>query len=215
VKRATRLDRGYAAFTARERFQLVVAADARGDQREIELLLRSCPEFTYRGRDRAFQERLELAFEFAASLITTLHANRQRLAVIDAARDAARIYFAVAADEAQYEGFLLTGSVERGLHRAVRRPAGRVGRVLRAIEQTIVLEGAAIAHGFAEFCRTELEVEPAVLITVVTPELADLFDDYLGITPEPEAAAAFKSEFVQIWHLRLGDQPGDPVEGRA
>ena len=214
MKQSARLDRGYAAFTARERFRLVVSADARGDEREVMLLLRSCPVFSYRGRDRAFQERLELAFEFAASLVTTLHANQQRLADVHAAGRVARTYFAVAADEVQYEAFLLTGGIAPRLRRAVRRPAGRTRRAFRAIEQTIVLEGAAIAHGFAEFCRTELEVEPGPLISVATPELVDLFAEYLEITPDPDAAAAFKTEFVEVWHVRLGDEPGDPIGQR-
>jgi hypothetical protein len=205
VKKTTRLDGGYSSLGPGERFRLVIAAYARDDERERELLFRSCPRATFSMRDPAFQDRLELACELSVGIVSTLQANRQRRNAVDATTFAARRYFALAADAVEYEGFLVTGRVDRRFRRAIRRESGRIRRALRHLNKAIAVEGADTAHAFAAFCRHELEIDAEDLVGVFMPEFAELLREYLAEDPDPDRTSALEAEMVEVWRGRLGE----------
>jgi hypothetical protein len=122
-----RLDREYAKLAATERFRLVIAADAREDDPEIQRLLRTCPQLTYRNRDLNFSTRVESSIAFAHAFLDALHVVKGKLDVVAAAEEGGRTLFTMAADAAEFEAFRLTGVLQPTVRRSVRRQGGQFG----------------------------------------------------------------------------------------
>lgn len=150
---SSRLGRQYGKLAARERFRLVVAAEARADASEVDLLLRTCPRFTYHGRDLAFEQRFQTSYWFTLVFLGSLEAISGRLAVVDAAQYAGRALFSMAADHADYKAFEITGESQPSIRRVVRRDRGTFRKMFREIQETLLVEGATLAHAFVELCR--------------------------------------------------------------
>jgi hypothetical protein len=81
-----RLHRHYDKLDAAERFRLDVLAMARGDERESERLVRSCPRATYTTNDRAFTVRWSASENIALRVCVPLLEELGRLRVVDAFR---------------------------------------------------------------------------------------------------------------------------------
>jgi hypothetical protein len=200
---------------ALERFRLVVAARARDDEVELERLTASCPRETYQACEAAVFDRLELMSEFVLALLVELGPLAAKLELLGGIRSEAALFFEQAADEAAFAASAastpaLRDEVAEAVSEAAREPGERLLDALAEIGALFASEAAAVAHGFAGFCRDELELEPAtVLCAFARPALAQL-ERLLEQPPEAEAAAAYTAGLVGIWRWRLGLQADPP-----
>jgi hypothetical protein len=80
------LQRHYDRLDAEERFRLDVLATARGDSRESERLLTSCPRFSYAMNEMGFVERWRSAIEITLRIYVPLGELLAKLRMIDAFR---------------------------------------------------------------------------------------------------------------------------------
>ncbi len=80
------LHRHYARLSGEERFRLDVLAMARGDTRESERLVRSCPRATYTTNDHAFTTRWSTSENITLRMCAPLLQELGRLRVVDAFR---------------------------------------------------------------------------------------------------------------------------------
>jgi hypothetical protein len=80
------LHKHYDRLDAEERFRLDVLAMARGDFRESERLVSSCPRFSYTMNDRGFGARWNGAIEMTLRIYIPLGEQLARLRMIDAIR---------------------------------------------------------------------------------------------------------------------------------
>jgi hypothetical protein len=76
----------YDRLTAEERFGLDVLATARGDSRESERLVSSCPRFSYTMNEMGFVERWRSAIEITLRIYIPLEEQLAKLRMIDALR---------------------------------------------------------------------------------------------------------------------------------
>jgi hypothetical protein len=202
--RTSGLDRGYEQLTAEERFRLTIMASARTDRTDVERLVRSCPRMTGKFCDPAVSDRHELATDLTILMIATLDAIEGRLDVVEAAKEAGRVMFALAADEAEFEAYRATGEEVPRVRRVVRRERSRFDRLFRRIEASLTTRGATVAHAFAAFSRDQLGLEPAQLVAAVSPPHTDLFERFAAATPNDDAVTALQDELTDVWQSRLG-----------
>jgi hypothetical protein len=80
------LHKHYDRLTPEERFRLDVLAMVRGDSRESERLVASCPRFSYVMNDMGFVERWRSAIEITLRIYIPLGEQLARLQMIDALR---------------------------------------------------------------------------------------------------------------------------------
>ncbi len=81
------LHRHYGKLTAQERFRLDVLAMARGDMRESERLVSSCPRATYTMTERGFGGRWSGATEITLRIYIPLGEQLAKLQMVDAFRE--------------------------------------------------------------------------------------------------------------------------------
>jgi hypothetical protein len=79
--------RYYDRLTPEERFRLDVLATARGDEEELELLLRTCPRMTYTMNHRGFTGRWTGTFEITLRMYIAINNELSKLQMIDAFRE--------------------------------------------------------------------------------------------------------------------------------
>jgi hypothetical protein len=80
------LHKHYDRLTAEERFGLDVLATARGDSRESERLVSSCPRFSYTMNEMGFVERWRSAIEITLRVYIPLGEQLAKLRMVDAFR---------------------------------------------------------------------------------------------------------------------------------
>jgi hypothetical protein len=80
------LHRHYDRLDSEERFRLDVLATARGDSRESERLLASCPRFSYTMNERGFAGRWQGAIDITLRIYIPLGEQLAKLRMIDALR---------------------------------------------------------------------------------------------------------------------------------
>jgi hypothetical protein len=80
------LQRHYDRLDAEERFRLDVLAMARGDSRESERLVRSCPRLSYTMNDIGFAGRWQSAIEITLRIFIPLEEQLAKLGMVDAVR---------------------------------------------------------------------------------------------------------------------------------
>jgi hypothetical protein len=80
------LHRHYDRLDAEERFRLDVLATARGDSRESERLVASCPRFSYTMNEVGFVERWRSAIEMTLHVYVPLGEQLAKLEMVDAFR---------------------------------------------------------------------------------------------------------------------------------
>src|SRR4051794_40015637 len=103
-----RLDGGYEKFTAKERFELMIAAEARGDAAEAKRLVRLCPRETCTIADSRFVNLCDDAHTLALGVLADLFAIASRIGTLDAMLVVARTSFAIACDNAEYQAWVAT-----------------------------------------------------------------------------------------------------------
>lgn len=205
MKADRRLERAYENLTANERFRLVVAAEARSDDADVDRLLRSCPVVTQRLNDPAFSDRLECAFELTTAIVATLFTVTRNLDGVEAVGQAAKIFFLAAADEAESEAFRITGTLQPSIRHVGIPVRRRFARLLRRLRTTLHTEGASIAHAFANFCHDELELDPREMLTAVDPETVALFDRFVGFSPDADQVESIRSQLSRRLAERIDD----------
>ena len=77
----------YDRLTPEERFRLDIEAHARGDERESQRLVDSCPIRNYNMTDWAFSGRWQTATEIVMAVCVDLSQHMSRLNMIDALRE--------------------------------------------------------------------------------------------------------------------------------
>jgi hypothetical protein len=87
VSKKNGLHRHYDKLAAEERFRLDVLAMARGDMRESERLVGSCPRFSYTMNDRAFTRRWLGALDMTLRMYVEIAGHLERLEMIGATRE--------------------------------------------------------------------------------------------------------------------------------
>jgi hypothetical protein len=193
------LDRSYDRLTAEERFRLFVAAKARQDGAETERLLRSCPQRVYRLRDPAFGDRIDGARTLTMALVRTLDGVKGQIDAIESSERVGRILFGVAADAVEFEAFRESGELQPAFRQTIRRQRSVFRRILRHRRKALRLEGAVLAHAFAEVCRDELEADPDELVAAIASPYSELFSYFIALRPDQEAIEAAKAEVSGAW----------------
>jgi hypothetical protein len=87
VSKKNGLHRHYDKLAAEERFRLDVLAMARGDMRESERLVGSCPRFSYTMNDRAFTRRWLEALDMTLRMYVEIAGHLERLEMMGATRE--------------------------------------------------------------------------------------------------------------------------------
>ena len=156
--KGARLSRHYDRLEALERFRLIIAAQARNDEVELERLASSCPRGRYECPEAAVHDRLELAQEFVLALLVELGPPAAKLELLGGVRSAAEFFFEQAAEEAAFAASAasapsLPDEVTEAVSEAAREPGERLLAALAEFEALLASEAAAVAHGFAGFCR--------------------------------------------------------------
>jgi hypothetical protein len=220
--RGDRLDRYYDLLGPLERFRLVVAAQARDDEPELDRLLRTCAREHYSLPDPVFGDRVEFSRVVVLVLIADLLpvlAKRELLETltrpvgpkhsslgfaalsigqaIDAAAFAAVQVLRVDDEEQQDEVFERVAAAGEP---AVKRFLDR----LDELEQKLQRDAASQVQGFARFCRDELELDPLLLCRAFAAPLADEVEPLLELEADDEAARAYAETLTTIWRRRLG-----------
>jgi hypothetical protein len=188
----------YDRLEPEERFRATVEAAARGDERERERLVATCPRKDYRMSDADYLDRVDASRDMAlgvALAITPELAQARLLAVVSdltAQTLAATMACHVLADARRNaDPDAALGDFDAAL--AEELPKAQDTPVYHAIETARagqLAKAAAAWTAFSEVCRDELGVEPAVVLTAHLGEefVAEIGLDQLdGVKPSKSA----------------------------
>jgi hypothetical protein len=199
----TKIERQYDQLTSDERFRLLVAALARGDQREEERLWRSSSRASYRMPEAALGDRYQLAWQLVALLLLKLEPVLARVELLRALRPLLEAMCESIADSAAFAAF--TAAAKRDQKRTAEdvitatEPASRrLFGLLDRLEKSLVAQAGATSHAFASCSRDELGLEPETLLAAFYPErLAEVTQLFDG-TADPDEQAAHAAHFSRL-----------------
>lgn len=209
------LHRHYDRLSGEERFRLDVLAMARGDTRESERLVSSCPRATYTMTDRAFGGRWTAARNATGSLQVLCAEQIGKLATVDVVRAMlpySRALYGNLASDAYSAGLAAGGrepdedgpDAER-LGAAVDECAAFLPEVVERLERSAVAVILELWEGYAAFCEESMGVPPrkasAALVGPLEPGIEDARGraERLGVEPDPANVEAAREGFAEVW----------------
>jgi hypothetical protein len=114
----TKLERSYDRLTGDERFRLIIAALARGDEAEFTSLAETCPSFAYRMRDWECFGRFNASLHVVASLALDLAPRLHSIRLLDTQDRLLELTFEMVKEQAirsWMAGFKLAGGDVKAL----------------------------------------------------------------------------------------------------
>jgi hypothetical protein len=232
------LAKHYDALAADERLAAVLEAMARGDHREAGRLRQACPRRDYTAPDRAFADRVLLAFEAASLAAVDLRALCARMDTLRWAagcasglaplhRIGAELAFALGVKHGYAIGDGGRDAEPFGRHgegldgptaaavRAVDNTVGTQLTLLAEAEVVVARELAVQWAGFGQFARRCVGVGAATLLAARgMAKVADQAEAWLARHSEVTPAAARVAEHADLlaagWdeRFRTDDDPG-------
>lgn len=230
------LHRHYDRLTPEERFRLDVLAMARGDKRESERLVTSCPRATYTLNDKAFTGRwlgaldmtLRLYLEVAAHLerITVIGMTREVLPLQDGyARDRMRDAFVeghkagarqgwqAAKGEGPAPEWPLEGIDEAEVDRLAELGSSIMPEILDGLERLQAENALTVWRGFGAFSDETLGLNALKALRVVIEpgvsriEALEDLAERLGIEPDAERVEEIRKGLAEAWQI-VETRPG-------
>lgn len=224
------LHRHYDRLTPEERFRLDVLAMARGDKRESERLVTSCPRATYTLNDKAFTGRwlgapdmtLRLYLEVAAHLerITVIGMTREVLPLQDGyARDRMRDAFVeghkagarqgwqAAKGEGPAPEWPLEGIDEAEVDRLAELGSSIMPEILDGLERLQAENALTVWRGFGAFSDETLGLNALKALRVVIEpgvsriEALEDLAERLGIEPDAERVEEIRKGLAEAWQI--------------
>jgi len=198
----TVLARYYDALTPQERLVLLLQARARGDEREEERLLRSCPRRHYSMREAAFTVRVMMLEGIVWALHWDLGRWLAQLRLLDTVRrlvanPAAELLRLLSWPEA--ERAKLAHLAELCAADALwQEQALVVDDLLDALWDRLMGEAQVVWTAFGEFCRQELGLAPEVVLSALPhgQNLLDLVQEHLA--PRPAGAPTAEPDTQEV-----------------
>ncbi len=229
------LRRHYDRLTAEERFRLDVLAMARGDSRESERLVSSCPRFSYTMTDRHFSGRWLRVMDMtlrcyvwlaehldridalrAVRAVLPIQADyareRMRDAFAEGHRAGARRAWGTAKGKGQAPEWPLEGIDEARVNELAGLGASIMPEILDGLERREATEALALWRGFGAFCGDVLGLDAGkVLAVVLEPAVGRIEDleataESLGLEPDAEKVEEAREGLTEAWNS---------VEGRG
>jgi hypothetical protein len=192
------LSRHYGELDPAERFRLVLAAGARGDDRECERLVTTCPRFGYKMSDAAYLDRVEASDDMAVAVALDLAPRMAQLRMLAVTSDlVARAMGAGAALADEEAGAAVEDAA---------RPV--LVKTFDAAAEQVRAEAAAVYEAFGQVCRSEMGLEPETVLRahLYGPYLETLGLDQLeGAKPDKTTVRQWRDMFERKWRRRLGD----------
>ena len=203
----------YDKLTAAERFRLDVLATARGDTRESEHLVATCPRFNYTMNDIGFAGRWQAAKELATITYMSLSCTVEKLRLIEGFGHIVSALAGLANLEAEARADATGEEVDE------EDRANAFGRILHLsremperteeVKRTTAAGGLSLWRAFQDFCCEEMGVEAERLLETFTEpmlervrELEEVAES-LGVEPYPEAMAQCRAAMRENWHHQL------------
>jgi hypothetical protein len=184
-----------------ERFRAALEAEARGDGREVERLVQTCPRLIYTLDDVAFTDRVDAARGMAMAVAIDLGPRLANLRMLAATREALPHAVALGVDVGAADPGELTPEDVADIVDET------MGKAFDEVEKHLRSQAAAVHEAFARVCREQMGVEPeTVLKATLGPLYLDLlgFDQLDGAEPDREALAAWREMFARKWRKRVG-----------
>ncbi len=224
------LHRHYDRLEADERFRLDVLAMARGDKRESERLVASCPRHTYTMNDRHFTGRWLGAMDMTLRVYVDIHGYLERLKAIEVVRvvlpvvepyprarmrDAyveghhagARQAWGLAGEEGPAPEWPLEGIDEGKVDELADLAGSVLPEILDGLERMTATNALTLWRGYEAFCEARMGLDAAKVLRVVLEpgagrieELEDLAER-LELEPDSEAVEAMREALAEAWSI--------------
>jgi hypothetical protein len=179
--KGTGLAKHYDQLDAQERFAVMLAAKARGDEPEIERLTRTCPRATYVMCDPAFVKRMETSEWLALAVMT---------------------------DTLKMLGWLDFLAVLRPVLDAEQVDAEVTVLFCEKAERAAAARTKAVWEGFQDACRQVIGVEPEVLLGAHGIPLPERLSEYAELLEEVKRDAKLYREYREtvaaVWAKGTG-----------
>jgi hypothetical protein len=238
------LHRHYDKLTAEERFRLDVLAMARGDLKESERLVGSCPKFNYDMNDRAFTGRwlgaldmtLRIYVEIARHLdrMETIGAmrvllpyqdryarERMRDAFVEGPRSGAGQAWRAADGEGPAPDWPLEGIDEAEVDRLAELGSSILPEILDGLESKEAAHDLTVWRGFGAFCDETLALDPLKVRRVVQEagawrvEELEALAGRLNLEPDADTVEQVREGLREAWLSVEGRHEGAPRAPRA
>jgi hypothetical protein len=229
------LHRHYDKLTAEERFRLDVLAMARGDLKESERLVGSCPKFNYDMNDRAFTGRWLGALDMTLRVYVEIARHLDRMEMIGAIRvllpyqdryarermrDAfvegsaagARQAWEAAKGKGGAPELPVDGIDEDEVDRLAALGSSIMPEVLDGLESKEAARALTVWRGFGAFCDETLALDPLKVLRVVQEagagrvEKLEALAGRLNLEPDADTVEQVRQGLREAWLS---------VEGRA
>jgi hypothetical protein len=202
----------YDRLEPHERFRAALEATARGDEEEHDRLWDTCPMRHYSMTDAAFTDRWRASGYLAMAVAIDLGPRLANLRMLAAVRETLPKMMALDVDGvAAGEDGLKLGWLpgDDGLNPAEVREVvdETLGWLFRETEDHIRSEAAAVYGAFSGLCRTEIGLEPELVLRAF---LGPLHHEALGLEeldgaePDQEALSMWSEMFARKWAERVG-----------
>ncbi len=217
----TALARYYDALTPQERLVLLLQARARGDEREAERLLRTCPRRRYSQREVAFTIRVMMLEAIVWALHWDLGRWLAQIHLLDTVRrlvanPVAELLRLLSWPEA--ERAELARQAEAWAADTVRQEdAALVDELLDALRRELMGEARIVWMAFGEFCRQELGLVPEVVLSALPhgQNLLELVQEHTAALVRPpvesdelETDPALESRGIHVAQDRVAHYQG-------
>ena len=228
------LRRHYDKLTPEERFRLDVLAMDRGDMRESERLVSSCPRFSYTMTDRHFSGRwlrvMDMTlrcYVWVAEHLDSIDAlravgavlpiqdgyarERMRDAFVEGHRAGARQAWGLTGAEGAAPEWPLEGIDEARVDELAGLGASIMPEILDGLERREATEALTLWRGYGAFCEDVLGLDAGkVLAVVLEPAVGRIENleataERLDLGPDPAREEEAREGLTEAW---------DSVEGR-
>ncbi len=222
----------YDRFTPEERFRLVLEAQSRGDEEDVQRLVRTCPRYNYAMTDAEYTDRMITASSLVYVVALDLAPRIARARMIEAFEDTLPFTYNSCANEAlsayfdghkagikwawKEAGASLDGEppepgdeeyddAEMDLIEARLQGASkRFTGTLENLKLGVATEARAMWEAFSVFCREELGLEPEKPVRVFFNPLLSEVEDLLKMTEGVEVEQEEVDKYREI--IRSGWQ---------
>ena len=210
--RRIRLDGLYGRLDPEERLRLIIEANARGDEREVDRLFASCPTVRLRGPEPEFSHAFETATLFTLLAVSMLEPTLAKLSLLEGVSKAAEFAADTTAHAAAFEVWRgteppLQADLTEIVFAETAKAAGWLPDVLRQLIPTLRTQAASIAHGWDEVVREQLGIPLLTLVAAFQPGMHAAIAAALKWEPDPAAAAELASTWSAAWKWLLGHGP--------
>ncbi len=190
----------YDRLTAHERLRLVIGAQARGDDAEVDRLVQSCPRVNYSAGDDAYVVPMKAALDITQAICHYLDREQGRLETINFVQCLISLFFEKwpkpekKKEREQYEVAMETVEV---ISDVLNKPYQK--RIMGRIKELL--------EGFEQFCQRELDLShEKVFKAFAMPYwewLEELKDEIANAEVDPDKVADFEKKLSYAWNLRV------------